>query len=97
MNNLSKVKVYEGIPDEEFVTLLKEQKGYGVFWNYKGYQAEVRYSKEDHCFYGRLHGISDLITFEADSIDKLEPEFYTAVDDYLIVCEEVGKKPDMPM
>jgi len=97
MNDLSKVKVYEGISDEEFITLLKEQKSYGLCWNYKGYQAEVGYSKEDRCFYGRLYGISDLITFEADSIDKLEPEFYTAVDDYFIFCEVAGKKPDIPM
>lgn len=61
---------------------------------YKGYIATVHYSDEYRTFFGKVHGINDLITFEADSAKALSAEFHKAVDDYLRTCKKLGKEPD---
>lgn len=61
---------------------------------YKGYLATVHYSHEDQTFFGKVHGINDLITFEADSAKALAAEFHKAVDDYLRTCKKLGREPD---
>lgn len=63
---------------------------------YKGYLGTVEYSPEDHCLYGKLAYIRDLINYEATTVADLEAQFRQAVDDYLVSCEARGKKPDMP-
>lgn len=82
--------------DGEFMLLMIQSGLQALCWEYKGYEAHIEYSQNDNCFYGKIHAISDLITFEADTLDALEQEFYVAVDDYLVFCEDVGKSPDTP-
>ena len=47
--------------------------------------------------YGKLDGITDLITFQADSMREIEQSFHDAVDDYLDFCAKVGKEPEVPL
>lgn len=61
---------------------------------YKGYLAKIEYSVEDKVLYGKIEGIKDLVNFESDSIDDIEYEFHSAVDDYLEMCAELGAEPD---
>ena len=61
---------------------------------YKGYHTEVRYCAEDGVLRGIIEGINDYVDFQTDNIADVEKEFHSAVDDYLIFCEEVGKKPE---
>ena len=61
---------------------------------YRGYIAKVEFSVEDKCLHGKIDGIADLVTFEADSASEIEKEFHAAVDDYLAFCAEIGKEPD---
>jgi predicted HicB family RNase H-like nuclease len=61
---------------------------------FKGYYAEVHFSAGDDVFYGKLLGISDLISFEGTSVSDLKQAFHEAVEDYLITCEELGKDPE---
>ncbi|MBE6938283.1 MAG: type II toxin-antitoxin system HicB family antitoxin [Ruminococcaceae bacterium] len=61
---------------------------------YKGYYAKIEYSVEDHVLYGKIEGIKDLVNFESDSVDNIEKEFQSAVDDYLDLCRELGQEPD---
>jgi predicted HicB family RNase H-like nuclease len=63
---------------------------------YKGYLGTVEYSREDHCLYGQLAYIRDLVNYEATTVEELEHKFKAAVDDYLQSCEEVGKEPNVP-
>lgn len=63
---------------------------------YKGYTADPVYSEEDHIYYGVLLGISDHVDIIADTEADLEREFRSAVDDYLIICKEIGKTPLIP-
>jgi len=60
---------------------------------YKDFFGSVDYSASDECFYGKIIGTSDLVTFEGDSVEGLRAAFIEAVEDYLILCEEVGKEP----
>ena len=60
---------------------------------YKGYKTIVKYSEEDGVFHGKLENITDLVTYEADTIEKTAPAFHEAVDDYLGICKENGISP----
>jgi len=61
---------------------------------YGDYCAKIEYSPEDHCFFGWLMGINDSISFEGQSITELESSFKEAVDDYIDLCERMGKEPE---
>jgi len=61
---------------------------------YKGYIGNVSYNPDDEVFYGKVFGINDLVTFEAETAKGLKIAFIEAVDDYLETCAEVGKDPD---
>lgn len=60
---------------------------------YNGYFAKIEFNAVDMVLYGKIEGIDDLITFESEDATKIEEEFHRALDDYIIFCEEVGKKP----
>lgn len=61
--------------------------------NYKGYSARVEFSAVDNVLFGKIEGITDLVTFESSDASQIESEFQNAVDDYLDFCAEVGKEP----
>lgn len=61
---------------------------------YKDYYGSVEYSAEDDCFFGKLIGVNDLVTFEGKSTDELKKSFHDAVEDYLLMCKQNGKEPD---
>lgn len=53
--------------------------------SYRGYGAEVRYSEQDNCYYGRVTGTGDFVDFIAETENDIEKEFRAAVDGYRIV------------
>lgn len=61
---------------------------------YKNYHASVQFSTDDSVFFGKINGISDLISFEGTSVDELKEAFENAVDDYIELCEITGKNPE---
>jgi predicted HicB family RNase H-like nuclease len=63
---------------------------------YKDFIGSVHFSAEDEVFHGKIEGISDLITFEGQSVSELVNAFQEAVDDYIELCSEVGKEPERP-
>lgn len=68
---------------------------------YKGYGVteiciECDEETDSAILYGKLDGITDLITFQADSMREIEQSFHDAVDNYLDFCKEVGKVPERP-
>lgn len=60
---------------------------------YKEFIGSVNFMEEDQAFYGRIEAIPDLVTFEGSSVEELTNSFHEAVDDYLDLCQEVGKNP----
>ena len=63
---------------------------------YRGYAARIEYSDEDGCFVGHIAGIRDIVGFHGDSVTEIRQAFDEAVDDYLELCEEIGKAPQKP-
>ncbi|MDO5139757.1 MAG: type II toxin-antitoxin system HicB family antitoxin [Oscillospiraceae bacterium] len=61
---------------------------------YKGYHTKVSFDAESLTLHGKIEGIRDFVNFEADSLEAVEAEFHSAVDEYLEFCAEVGKTPD---
>ncbi|MCX6580454.1 MAG: type II toxin-antitoxin system HicB family antitoxin [Candidatus Aminicenantes bacterium] len=60
---------------------------------YKGYIGRIEFSAEDKIFHGKLEFINDLVTFEATTVEDLQKEFKSAVDDYLETCKKLSIKP----
>jgi len=61
---------------------------------HKGYTGTVEFSAADEIFFGKINGVRDVVTFEADSVVKLKKAFREAVDDYIDTCAQLGKDPD---
>jgi predicted HicB family RNase H-like nuclease len=61
--------------------------------SYKDFFGSVEYSASDECFYGKIIGTTDLVTYEGESVQGLKSAFQEAVEDYLILCKEAGKEP----
>ena len=63
---------------------------------YKSYVGSVHYSDADEVFHGKLEGISDLVTYEGTDVATLKSAFHDAIDDYLAICQENNKQPQVP-
>lgn len=64
------------------------------YLEHKGYLGTVDFSAEDKVFFGKIHGINDLITFEGTTVEELTSAFEEAVVDYLDTCKILNKNPD---
>lgn len=64
------------------------------YLEYKGYIGTVEFSAEDKVFFGKIHGINDVVTFEGTSVTELEKSFQESVLDYLETCKVLNKAPD---
>lgn len=63
---------------------------------YQGYSGSIEFDDEDMVFHGRVLGIRDIVTFEAESAEELVKAFHDSVDDYLAFCKERGMEPQKP-
>ncbi|HLV43842.1 MAG TPA: type II toxin-antitoxin system HicB family antitoxin [Aggregatilineales bacterium] len=64
---------------------------------HKGYIGSIEYNDEDEVFHGRLEFIRDLVTYEGTDARSLKQAFQEAIDDYLELCAEEGREPDVPL
>lgn len=60
---------------------------------YKEFIGSVHFSADDKVFHGKIEGINDLVTFEGANVTEITKAFHEAVDDYIALCMEAGKKP----
>jgi predicted HicB family RNase H-like nuclease len=58
---------------------------------YRNFIGSVHFSAEDECFFGRIEGVDDLVTFEGRDVDALKRSFREAVEDYIQLCRKAGK------
>ena len=60
---------------------------------YKDYFTRVYVDMEEHTLFGRLEGITDLVTWATEgTLVDAETEFHAAVDDYLEFFREISHK-----
>ena len=62
---------------------------------YKDYVGSVEFSEADGVFFGKVQGIRSLISYEGETAEELIQDFHEAVDDYLALCEEEGRMPEV--
>ena len=55
-------------------------------FEHKGFRGTVEYSKYDGVFHGKVLDIEDLIVYRNDSVDNMEFDFFSLVDDYIEAC-----------
>ena len=61
---------------------------------YYGYHAAVDYDAEDDLFIGEVFGIADSLNFYGTSVDEMKEMFKQSINNYLLLCEKIGKNPD---
>lgn len=64
------------------------------YLEHKGYVGTVEFSADVKIFFGKIQGITDLVTFEGTSVEELATSFEEAVTDYLETCKALNKNPD---
>lgn len=62
--------------------------------SYKGYQGHFDYDPDADIFHGEVLHLNDVVTFQGRSIDELKQALKDSVEDYLLLCKEVGKQPE---
>lgn len=61
---------------------------------YKGFKTEIKYSRADNCYYGKLEGIRDLVNFEGQTKEEALQNFQVSVDDYLETVKTMKELED---
>ena len=51
--------------------------------NYKGFIGSVHFPADDTVFYGKVEGITDLVTFEGGTVKELTDSFQYPVDEHI--------------
>ena len=59
---------------------------------YKNLIGSIEVDVSKKILHGKIIGINDLVTYEADNVKDLEKEFKDAVDDYIETCKAIGKE-----
>jgi len=61
---------------------------------YKGYIGTVEFSDTDAILFGKVVGVTSLISYEGDSVQSLKEDFQGAIDEYIEMCLEEGVDPE---
>lgn len=56
---------------------------------YKGYTGQFQYIQKEEYYYGKIIGIGDLVTFEGNDSNDTINAFHEAVDDYILLKNEL--------
>lgn len=63
---------------------------------HKNYIGKIEVDTDANILYGKVVNIRDIITFQGDSIAEVKQAFIDSVEDYLLLCKEKGKEPNVP-
>lgn len=63
---------------------------------YRGYTGVLEVDEEAGILYGRVIGLRDVITFQAQTVEQAREEFRRSVDSYLEFCASRGEPPERP-
>lgn len=62
--------------------------------NYRGFIGSVHFSADDQIFYGKIEGVTDLVTFEGETVKELTEAFHYMVDEHIKDCEAENIAPE---
>lgn len=63
---------------------------------YKGYTAVLKADEQQGILFGRVLGLRDVITFQAETVSQAIKEFHISVDTYLELCRSRQQSPEKP-
>lgn len=55
--------------------------------SYRGFLGSVEYSVEDGHLFGKVINVSALVSYEGRTMEELEKDFVSAIEDYLALCD----------
>ena len=58
---------------------------------YKDFIGSVNFSSNDQIYFGKIEGISDLVTFEGNTVQTLTLDFHQVVEDFIKDCKYLGR------
>ncbi len=61
------------------------------FLTYKNFISSIHFSADDEIFYGKIEGITDLVSFEGNSVVALKKAFKEAAIEYEAICNAQNK------
>lgn len=61
---------------------------------YRGYHAKIDFSSDDNMLIGSVINIRDALHFHGNSIAEVTQSFHDSIDNYLEMCEALGRTPD---
>ena len=64
---------------------------------YQGYTARIEFDERDNIFVGRVLGLRAIISFHGETVEELRQAFETAIDEFLLDCQEEGVEPEKPV
>lgn len=62
---------------------------YADLMSYRSYEGTAEISLADNCLYGKIFGITDLVSYEGKTVKALKKAFAKAVDDYIETRQEL--------
>lgn len=62
--------------------------------NYRDFVGCVHFSAEDSVFYGKIEGITNLVTFEGETVKELTEAFQYMIDEHIKDCESENVTPE---
>jgi len=62
--------------------------------SHRGFVGSVHFSADDRIFYGKVEGITDLVTFEGETVSELTEAFQYVVDEHIKDCEAENITPE---
>lgn len=65
-------------------------------FSHEGYTGSIEVSQEDECLHGRILFITDIVTYEAETVPQLKVAFEAAVQRYIRHCRATEKEPNRP-
>ena len=63
---------------------------------HKGYTARIDFDERDNLFVGRVLGLHAMISFHGETVAELRTACETAIDEFLLDCQEQGIRPEKP-
>ena len=63
---------------------------------HKGYTARIDFDERDNIFVGRVLGLHTTISFHGETVAELRTACETAIDEFLLDCQEQGIRPEKP-
>lgn len=59
---------------------------------FKGFYGTFEWVENEGEYFGKIDEITDLVTFTGGTLERLLDAFRDSVEDYILLCEELGKK-----